>query len=298
MKITVLLLASALSGFALAESTTTSTTSSLMSPNSSSSGSSSLTVPGDTSSSSLQNSNSLSSGAIAPAPSTDSRTGSSTNNNMAPAASDSSNMNSGAAATTETTSRTYREETVAAPSVTGGFYIEPGLFGSRNENSLKTSQLLPAGDVNGRSEGVGLDLKIGGHLNDIAFLALDGRYERARFSGSNYQNADSNIYNYGPTLGFQAPIWGMRLWGTYVLDGVNDPQSGANNVKLRFTNPYGWRGGIGFHIQSVSLNLEYEDLTYRTTEVQSIGTAPVGSNTKVDFGQRGYLASLSFPISL
>ena len=288
MKMSVLLLASVLSGFAYAASTT-STSSSTSSPSS---------LPASVySSTNYPNSNSLNSGAIAPTTATDSRTGSSTT--LTPAATDSSNINSGAtAATTDTTSRTYREETVAAPSVIGGFYIEPGLFGSRNETSLKTSQLLPAGNLNGKSDGVGLDLKIGGHINEMIFLAVDGRYERSRLSGSNYQSADSSIYNYGPTLGFQTPIWGMRLWGTYVLDGVNDPQSGANNVDFKFKNPYGWRGGIGFHIQSVSLNIEYEDLTYRTTEVQSIGNAAVGSNTNVDFAQRGYLASLSFPISL
>jgi hypothetical protein len=287
MKLSVLLLASAISGFAFAETTTNSTTATPYAPTDSSS--------------SWNSSNSLNS------PTMDSRTGSATSSPSATSPSDTStsptadsNMNSAATtdASTETTSRTFREETLAPRAAWGGFYVEPGIFGSRNDTDLKTSQLLPGSDVNGTSDGVGLDLKLGGHVNDIVFLAVDGRYERSRMSGSSYSNADSNVYNWGPTLGFQAPVWGLRLWGTYVVDGINDPESGAQNVDFRFKDPYGWRGGIGFHIQNVSLNLEYEDLTYRTTEIQSVGNAPAGANTNVDFGQRGYLASLSFPISL
>ncbi len=313
MKFSVLLLASAISGFAFAETTTTNATTSSPTINStrdsSFGNSNSLSSPSDSSLDSRTGSSSTapaspapygtagssySTGSSSTAPSTSDTTNMNSNNSMNPAAT--TGATSGA--TTDTTSRTYREETTAAPSAYGGFYIEPGIFGSRTQTDLKTSQLLPVGDVNGTSDGVGVDLKVGGHINDIVFLAVDGRYERSHLTGSAYSSADSNVYNYGPTLGFQAPVWGMRLWGTYVLDGISDPQAGANSVDFKFKDPYGWRAGVGFHIQNVSLNLEYEDLTYRTTELQSRGTAAGSTNTSADFGQRGYLASLSFPISL
>lgn len=205
----------------------------------------------------------------------------------------------GQATTTDTettTSRTYSETTEAEPRKAGGFYIEPGIFGSSGDTDLKTSSV--GSDNTGTSRGFGADLKLGGHVGEILFLGADARYERSRIEDASYANADTNTYNWGPVVGVQAPFFGMRLWGTYVVDGIADPDSGAQGVDLKFKDPYGWRVGAGVRFMAVSVNLEYEDLTYRTTEVQSVGDVGVGFNSNVDYAQRGVGLSVSFPIQL
>lgn len=200
-----------------------------------------------------------------------------------------------AAASEENTSRSWHEE-MGRNLKPGGFYIEPAILGTREDADIKGN--LAGADNTGTSNGFGADLKLGGHIGEIVFLAADGRYERTRFADSSYTDQDSNVWNWGPTVGIQAPWAGMRVWGTYIVDGNFDPNSGANGTDLKFKDPYGWRGGVGFRISNVSLNLEYEDLTYRTTDVQSLGNVAVGTSTNVDFAQRGYALSLSFPIQL
>jgi len=129
------------------------------------------------------------------------------------------------------------------------------------------------------------------------FVAADGRYERATFDGSALDEVDADIWNVGPTIGFQAPMYGMRVWGTYILDGSYNPDEGAQDLNLRFDDPYGWRVGAGVRISTVSLNLEYEDLTYQTTEIEDFGTLPA-LEEPIDFAQRGFIVSLSFPVEL
>ncbi len=205
----------------------------------------------------------------------------------------------GQATTTDsetTTSRTYSETSNTEPRKAGGFFIEPGIFGSSGDTDLKASSL--GTDNTGTQRGFGADLKLGGHIGEIFFLGADGRYERSRIEDASYANADTNTYNWGPVAGFQAPFFGLRVWGTYVVDGIADPDSGARGVDLKFKDPYGWRVGAGLRFSMVSVNLEYEDLIYRTTEIQSIGDVGIGQNTNIDYGTRGYALSLSFPIQL
>jgi len=194
-----------------------------------------------------------------------------------------------------TTSRTY-SETSMEPVRAGGFYLEPAIFGNSHETDLKAS--AAGSDNTGTARGFGADLKLGGHINEMFFAGADGRYERSRLEDSAFGDADSNTYNWGPFVGVQAPFYGMRLWGTYVVDGIADPDSGAQGLDLKFKDPYGWRVGAGVRFAAVSVNLEYEDLTYRTTEVQSFGDIGTGQNTNIDYGQRGVGLSLSFPIQL
>lgn len=206
-----------------------------------------------------------------------------------------SQMDSQASPATETTTtRTYREETIAEDRNRGGFYVEPAIFGSRHDADLKASNI--GNDSEGTSNGFGADLKLGAHVGEMFFVAADGRYERSEFEGSALEDTDVTVWNVGPTLGLQAPYMGARVWGTYVVDGNYNPDSGARAVDYNFTDPYGWRVGAGVRLSAVSLNLEYEDLTYRTTEVESIGDLAAGSGADADFSQRGYAVSLSFPV--
>jgi hypothetical protein len=196
----------------------------------------------------------------------------------------------------ETTSRTYHEEMGKHERKAAGFYIEPGIFGAREDADIKSAAIT--GDQTGSSNGFGADLRLGGHLGEVFFLGADGRYERSRLEDTGYGNQDVNAWNWGPTAGLQAPWAGMRVWGTYVVDGNYDPDAGSNGTDLKFKDPYGWRAGVGFRLSAVSLNVEYEDLTYRTTDIQSLGNVPAGTSTNADFAQRGYAVSLSFPIDL
>lgn len=173
----------------------------------------------------------------------------------------------------------------------GGYYIEPAILGSRQEN-----RITGVGNGTTDSTSFGADLKLGGHINESFFLAVDGRYERATLEDVAFQDTNADVYNWGPSLGFQAPKYGLRAWGTYVVDGVYNPEAGANGVNLEFKNPYGWRGGLGVRFAAVSVNVEYQDLTYRNTDIESLGTATAPG--AIDFDERGYSLSLSFPMDL
>jgi len=195
----------------------------------------------------------------------------------------------------ETTSRTYSEDTGAQRRL-AGFYIEPGIVGTREDADIKSS--LIGNDTTGNSNSVAFDLKLGGHINDMFFAGADGRYARSRFENSSYQDTDATAWNWGPTVGLNTPSFGGRLWATYIVDGNYNPDQGVSGVDLNFKDPYGWRVGGGVRLHNVSLNLEYEDLTYRTTDVESVGTVASASTAGTDFAQRGYSLSLSFPIDL
>ena len=181
----------------------------------------------------------------------------------------------------------------------GGLFIEPILQTSRGDSTIKTSQLpFVSQDTSGTTDGYGVGLKLGVHLSEILFLGVDGRYAKTEVKDSTYETAKGDEYNYGPTAGIQMPILGLRLMGTYVAGGQYDPAAGASGVDLRFRDPTGWRFGAGIHILSVSLNLEYEDLTYNTTDIQSFGSLPINTASSVDYENKGYMLSLSFPIEL
>ena len=181
----------------------------------------------------------------------------------------------------------------------GGLFVEPILQASRGDSTIKTSQLpFINQDTSGTTDGYGVGLKLGVHVSEIFFVGIDGRYAKTEVKDSSYQTAKGDEYNYGPTVGLQMPIAGLRLMGTYVAGGQYDPAAGADGVDLRFRDPTGWRVGAGIHILAVSLNLEYEDLTYNNSDIQSIGSLPIDTATNVDYENKGYMLSLSFPIEL
>ena len=181
----------------------------------------------------------------------------------------------------------------------GGLFVEPMLIYSKNEASIKTSQLpLLTGDSSGTINDTAIGARLGFHVAEIFILAADGRYGKSRFQDSLYSTADATDYNYGVTAGIQTPIAGIQLFGTYILGGVFDPTAGALNIDMKFTDARGYRVGAGIHILAVSLNLEYQDLTYNNSTIESFGNVTVNQTSKVDATQRGYAVSLGFPIEL
>lgn len=179
----------------------------------------------------------------------------------------------------------------------GGLALEPMIIYSQDNENIRTSQLpLIPSDTSGTSRSAGFGLKIGGHIGEVVVLGADARYAKSEMSDSSYGTARGDKYTLGPVLGVQMPVAGLRLWGTYVLAGDYDPEAGAQGFDLRFKDPRGYRVGVGLHVGPVSLNLEYEDLTFQNTQIQSFGLGNATADSSVDFSSRGYLASLSFPL--
>ena len=180
-----------------------------------------------------------------------------------------------------------------------GLFVEPMLIYSQNDSSIQTSQLpIITDDTSGTISEASLGARLGVHVGDIFILAADGRYGKSKFKDSSYSTADATGYNYGATAIVQTPIAGIQLFGTYILGGAFDPQAGAQNIDLKFTNARGYRVGGGIHIMAVSLNLEYQDITYNNSIIESAGPVALNRETAVDANQRGYAVSLGFPISL
>ena len=179
----------------------------------------------------------------------------------------------------------------------GGLFVEPMLIYSKNESSIKTSQLpFVTSDTSGTMNDASIGARLGMHVADVVIIAADGRYGKSRFQDSLYSKADASDYNYGLTLGLQTPLVGIQLFGTYIVGGGFDPGPGAQNIDMKFTDARGYRVGAGIHILAVSLNLEYQDLTYNNSTVESFGNVAINQATSVDASQRGYALSLGFPI--
>jgi hypothetical protein len=182
----------------------------------------------------------------------------------------------------------------------GGFFIEPLIFASQEDTSVNTSQLpIINSDTSGEARGYGVGLRFGGHVHEAVLLGLDARYAKLRMSDSTfYDDVNADVYNIAPMVGLQTPLWGIRLMAGYVVAGENNPDAGNQGVDLKFKEAQGWRLGAGVHIAAVGVNLEYQDLKYNSTEVESLGPVAVNNNTSVDADTKGYSLSVSFPIEL
>lgn len=197
---------------------------------------------------------------------------------------------------TRTTVRTTTTETNSEPNLKSGFYIEPGVtYESLNTN---INWPTPFSNSSGSVQGAGLMARLGFHANQTIFLAFDGRYVKPTFIDSSTSvNTGSALYDYGPVLGAQVPYRGMRVWGQYVMNGALDSDVG-NNLDYRFDNSQGYRVGAGFHVQAISINLEYQDLTYDTQIQSGSAFAPDISFENADLVTRGLILSLTFPFSI
>lgn len=177
-----------------------------------------------------------------------------------------------------------------------GFFLEPMI----TYQDLKADIEYPntfLSDSSGKIKGAGLGLRFGGHIIDTFFLAADIRYSEPTYEDSNF-SANAKATNYGLTLGMQMPIAGLRIWATYVADGMLDPKE-DRGVDLKFTQAQGHRLGAGLHIAMFSVNLEYQNLKYDSTELEKIGSfANVNAQDNISLTESGLVASVSFPISL
>jgi hypothetical protein len=209
-----------------------------------------------------------------------------------------------AADQTETTETTQTTETTMAPEKSeepskGGLFAEPFLIYENNDVKIHTSQMPVINrDANGESNGFGVGARIGAHVKESAFVAGDIRYAKPKMGQSIYQNAQADEYNYGITAGAQTPFYGIRLWGTYVAGGQMNPEPGDQGLDLRFENLTGYRAGAGVYYKKLSVNLEYQRLTFDKTRVQSWGNATVNTAFNTDTTVNGYVLALGFPFLL
>lgn len=180
----------------------------------------------------------------------------------------------------------------------GGLFIEPML--TYEKSDAEVDYPSPLGSSEGEQHGFGAAARLGFHVYESIFVALDGRYSRLDFEDDdNDYVTTGNSYNYGATLGFQVPSdVGIRVWGTYVLGGQLDPDK-DNGIDLKFKDGHGYRLGAGILLGTVSLNLEYQKITYDKTEVEEVGDLdPDIENDDFEMISDGYVVSVSFPIAL
>ena len=176
-----------------------------------------------------------------------------------------------------------------------GFFLEPMV----TYQDLKADIEYPntfLSDSSGEIKGPGLGLRAGGHVLDTLFLAADVRYAQPKYKDSNFES-EAKAMNYGVVLGLQMPIAGLRLWATYIVDGNLDPKE-DNSVDLKFKEAKGQRFGAGLHVAMFSVNIEYQNVKYDSTELEKIGPfANVNAQDSIELTEKGYVASVSFPIS-
>lgn len=178
-----------------------------------------------------------------------------------------------------------------------GLFVEPGI--TYEMGKTKTDWVFPFSSSTGDANGLGVMGRVGLHVYDIVFAGLDARYSMINFKDStvNY-NADAAGFNWGPMVGVQTPVFGIRVWGNYIVGGFLDPKaSGSFDVKLN--NPTGYRVGVGGRFMMFSVNLEYQNLKYDSLAIESLGGYNANSNlSSVKPTQESWIVSASFPISI
>ncbi len=179
----------------------------------------------------------------------------------------------------------------------GGIFLEPLVTYESGQSEVNYPS--PFSNSTGDIVGFGLGARVGLHISEILLLGLDGRYAQPQFKDSSVQyDAKATSMNVGPVLVLQMPDIGFRFWGNYILKSELDPkQSGSLDVK--FTDGTGYRLGTGFHVASISLNLEYQEIKYGKATLEQIG--PFASSAvfdSVDLEYKSWIASVSFPVEL
>lgn len=176
-----------------------------------------------------------------------------------------------------------------------GLFVEPAITYEMGKSTLDWP--APLNDSSGDINGLGLAARLGIHVSEAVFVGGDARYSKPKFKNSaNNYDASAESMNLGAFVGMQVPVAGLRIWGEYILLGNLDPAA-SNGVDVKFEDAKGYRIGVGFHVAMVSLNLEYQKLSYGKSTLQSLGTIPVGSSLgKLD--DAAYIASVSFPLAL
>jgi hypothetical protein len=184
--------------------------------------------------------------------------------------------------------------TTSASAQDGGLFIEPAITYESGTNSITWPVF---GNSTGNTKGPGFDLKLGGHVMDVLFLALDASYSKPGFTNSavSYDAAaDENLF--GVVIGGQMPIVGLRIWGGYIFDGQLDPAA-SNGYDVKFTRAQGYKLGAGFRVLMVSLNVEYSDVKFGNTTLQA-SPATFAGTLDEKLQNKTTLVSVSMPFTI
>jgi hypothetical protein len=189
-----------------------------------------------------------------------------------------------------------KEERVETKKDNSGLFLEPAVT---YETGKGTIDFKSVAQPDGNLKGVGLGLRVGGHINDILFLALDTSYSKPKFTDENGNfNYDLKSWLAGVTLGAQTPVVGLRVWGSYLPFGeITLSGRGSNDTNIKYKDPKIWKVGAGFRISAISLNLEYLHGDYTKLQVENAGTLLTGDYNG-DATRKSWIASVSFPLAL
>ena len=178
----------------------------------------------------------------------------------------------------------------------GGLFIEPMLTYEKGEADVDLPS--PFGSSHSTIDGFGMGARLGFHVLESVFIGLDGRYSKPDYKNNDTDiNSEASAYNYGPVVGIQMPTpLGIRVWAGYIADGQMDVDK-DQGVDFKFKDASGYRVGGGIKLAMVSLNLEYQQITYNETELSDAGIFS-GSTSNVDQTNNSYIFSVSCPISL
>lgn len=178
-----------------------------------------------------------------------------------------------------------------------GLFVEPLISYEVGDTSVNYPS--PFSNSKGTVSGFGLGTKLGFHFYESFFVGLDGRYSMPQFKDSSVSyDAKAVSTNWGPLVGMQMPNIGLRVWGTFIVDGELDPEK-SGSFDVAFKKASGYRVGAGFRISIVSLNLEYQQLDYDETSLEQIGPfTSTATFNNVNLYNKSWIASVSFPLEL
>lgn len=179
-----------------------------------------------------------------------------------------------------------------------GLFVEPMLTWERGRGDVNFPSPIDSAET--EMDGFGVGARVGFHVMDSIFLAADARYSLPTFKDNKLnQDVDAKAWNVGPVVGFQMPTpLGVRVWAGWVVAGEVDPDKGQN-VKERFESGSGYRVGAGIKLAMVSLNAEYQKITYDNTRLEEVGVfTPNYSRGDVEYKNESMVLSVSFPITI
>lgn len=181
---------------------------------------------------------------------------------------------------------------------TGGVFVEPMVTFEKGTGDIHFPD--PINNSTTNLDGFGVGARLGFHIFETLFLGLDGRYAMPQFKDSSLgQEIKAKAWNYGPVVGLQMPTaLALRVWAGYIFDGRLDPDK-DKNVDEEFSDAHGYRVGAGIKLGIVSLNLEFQDLKYDTTDINEVGIfSPGYSSRNIHLNTSTWILSASFPFSL
>lgn len=180
----------------------------------------------------------------------------------------------------------------------GGLFVEPMVTFERGRGDINFPSPISSAET--ELDGFGVGVRFGGHIYDTIFLAADGRYSMPNFKDNKInQDADTKAWNVGPVVGIQMPTpIGLRLWGGWIVAGGVDVDK-SQNVKENFKSGQGYRIGAGMKVLLVSVNLEFQKITYDNTVLEEVGVFnPNTTYNDVEFTNESMVLSVSFPLAL